>query len=337
MSTKFWNKITEASLGNIHEFEREIQAEEEKDSNSERALTFNYLANKEIKDEFDALSSQLDTVPNYNANMVLPSDDPPIVKFKEELKMDLDVLNNQVMEEYNVMKEFFSSDFRNLLKDKKRTEEEEIKHESDQVSDVALIKDKLKVGSRKNEIYFDRLFQKRRDNKLKQRVWVAFRNYTRNKKFGNYNVRKTQQKGRQQFLKRVLDAWRIQTHGTYKQKQIELEPTYYQNRKAEVIDEWDNLIANLRGYVDQLQMEIKIEVTAKAELIKIYEAAMNGSVQRYNKENEFVTTQINQYRQSVNFDNTFGRDTGRAPVANETDIGRITLMEVQDPEEESKQ
>ena len=164
------------------------------------------------------------------------------------------------------------------------------------------------------------------------------------------------------WLRTIFDAWRIDTHSSYKQKQIELEPTYYLERKTQVIDEWDSLIGNLRAYIDQLNNEIKIEVTAKNELVKVYEATINGSVQKFQKENDFVVNQIGQYRQETGFDDTFARnnsmvnkqdtfgkqkfkktsqyigkgDSQYVPIT--TDIGYLSLLkEQQDPEEDEKE
>ena len=102
-------------------------------------------------------------------------------------------------------------------------------------------------------------------------------------------------------------------------------------------DEWDSLIEGLRGYIEQLQEEIKLEVNAKAELARIYEVAMNGSVKKFVDSNEFVNTQINEYRQTTNFNDTFGRADETQQYKSQFDIGRITLVEQEDPEEEEKQ
>ena len=280
--------------------------------------------------------------------MVLADDEAPVVEFKEELKHDLDVLNNQLVEEYSLLKEFFNTEFDQTLKSKKNVEEHEIGNESAEVSNIALIRDKFKVDTRNNDKNLSQLFASRRQKKLLQHVWIGWRNQYRHDKFSQNNVKRLQDKRRQRLLRTIFDTWRIDTHSTYKQKQVEMEPHYYQTRKEEVIDEWDGLIENLKGYISQLQTEIKVEVTAKHELIKIYETAMNSSVQRYNKENEFVTQQIGEYRQTVNFNDTLARDTaddqverrdtfgkdGSQYVPKTADIGYLSLLKEQpDPED----
>lgn len=265
--------------------------------------------------------------------MVLSSDEPPIVRFKEELKDDLNTFNRQLMEEYDVMKEFFTTEFKQKLKEKKTHEESDIHNESASVGDVALIRDKFKVETRNNDLYLGKLFKSRMNKFLMQMVWIKWRNYTRHTKLVNYNLRKFEHTKRQKQFRLLFDAWRSQVHFDYKKKQIDLKPFYYKQRKTEVIDEWDNLIAGLRGYVEQLQMEIKVEVNAKAELIKLYESVMNGSVVKFKRENEF-TAQVNEMRQTSGND-TFGRDLRESDNFRSVNIGRLTLLkEQEDPEEE---
>lgn len=148
------------------------------------------------------------------------------------------------------------------------------------------------------------------------------------------------------MLRNLFDTWRIETHSIYKQKQIELEPHYYQTRKTEIIDEWDSYIDKLKGYITQLQTEIKVEVNSKHELIKVYEASMNHSVKKFNEENHFVNTQVAEYRANTNFDDTLARGTipdrrdtfgksGTNYVPKTADIGHLTLLREQtDPEDE---
>jgi len=64
----------------------------------------------------------LEKVGAYNSQMIIPTDEAPIVKFKEELRADLNILDEQLMEEYELMKEFFSSDVINKLKQQNNKE-----------------------------------------------------------------------------------------------------------------------------------------------------------------------------------------------------------------------
>lgn len=334
MSSKFWTRVLEAGIDNVNTFRDEIE-EEEKQKPSYGALTFNYMINKRMREQFNTTSYQLENLHPNNRAMILPNDEPPIVNFKEELKSDLDVLNRQIMEEYDLMKEYFSSEMVSKLKERKLFEEIDIQNVSAKVGDVALFRDKLKVETRDNDRWLAMLHLYRTKIKFKHRIFNWWKKEAQNSKFAKRNLRVIDGGRKHRLFRRIFDAWRNQAHGSYKQKQIESEPMYYEQRRIEVIQEWDDLIDGLRGYIEQLQHEIKVEVTAKAELIKIYESVMNGSVVKFKKENEFVNSQVGEYRRTVGFD-TLARDEGKASMAKYQDIGRITLTQQIDPEEEEK-
>jgi len=74
----------------------------------------------------------------------------------------------------------------------------------------------------------------------------------------------------------------------------------------------------------------------------VYEQVINGSIQNFHEANDFVETQVNDYRQSVNYD-TFGRgDMTELNAFKSTDIRRITLhdsedlIQQKDPEDENE-
>jgi len=215
-----------------------------------------------------------------------------------------------------------------------------LKNISNEVGDVALMRDQLKIEISNNDHVLEKLLHARTKQRMKNKIFTVLKNNRQCTKFQKHTGSKVESKIRGNFLKKVFFAWRIEAHKEYKQKQIELEPTYYQERKEEVITEWDDLIEGLRGYVEQLQQEVKIEVNAKAELAKIYEVAMNGSVKKFVDSNHFVNTQVNEYRQTVGFDDTFGR-AGKTEAMNQTNAMQskmhITLVsdfiEQRDPEE----
>lgn len=166
-------------------------------------------------------------------------------------------------------------------------------------------------------------------------MWNRWRDKTRHDRLCQHNLQKLKRKRQLRLFRNVVDAWREDAHAGYKQRFISLKPEYYNQRKAEVIDEWDNLIEGLKGYIAQLQMEIKVEVSAKTELVKLYEAIMNGSVKKFNIENEFIT-QVHEANRSIGND-TFGRDLGKETAYRPVDIGRLTLLkEQEDPEDEEE-
>jgi hypothetical protein len=336
MSSKFWKLVLEANVDNIDTFQPQIEQEESKNNYNNQALTLRYLVDKQLRYEFDNLSTALDRTPVHNKAMILPSDEPPIVKFKEELKDDLDVLHQQIMEEYELMKEYFSSEFINQIKHKKKTEEHDIKKMSDSLGNIALHRDNLIVETTRN----DQILAKILNAKVRQKSMIkVFNILKKNAIFVKGLIHREnllRKKTKNSVLRRAFDALRSDTHNDFKQRHLHLEPMYYQQRKEEVIDEWDNLIEGLRGYIEQLQEEIKLEVNAKAELAKIYEVAMNGSVKKFVNANEFVNTQINEYRQTTNFNDTFGRAGETQQYKSQFDIGKITLVEQEDPEEEEK-
>ena len=278
MSSKFWSRVLEAGVHNVLDFQEEIEAEERKALPYDGKLTMKYLFDQNVINDFCNVWNKIGTISNSNSAMVLTSDEPPIAKFKEELKDDLGIFNKQLMEEYDVMKEFFTTEFKQKLKEKKTHEESDIHNESASVGDVALIRDRFKVETRNNDQDLTQLFKSRLNKFLKQMVFIKWRNEIRHKKLWRHNLQKFEKKRKLRLFRLLFDEWRSQVHFEYKKKQIELKPIYYQHRKAEVIDEWDKLISGLRGYIEQLQMEIKVEVNAKAELIKLYESVMNGSV-----------------------------------------------------------
>lgn len=231
------------------------------------------------------------------------------------------------------MKEYFTAEIITKLKQKKKHEEDEINVESNKVSDVTLYRDYLKVDYFNNDKWLTNLFKYRVVAKMKQRAFNALKKNYEHEKFCKHNARILAQRRQQGIMRKVVDAWRVQVHMDYKQKQILNEPNYYLQRKTEVIDEWDNLIEGLKGYIEQLQNEIKVEVNAKSELIQLYERTMNGSIQQFHKANDFVETQINDYRQTVNYD-TFGRAGETKAGFKSTDINRVTLTQLHDPEDE---
>lgn len=331
MSSKFWSKVLEASIDNIESFQPQIE-EDAKHEDHSTAITFKYLSDRQLRFDYDVTCEQLNNIAPQNSAMILPNDDQPLVIFKEVLRDELDIFHSQLMEEYELLNEYISAEVCKKLLERKKHEEVEINQWSYKVGDVALKRDELKVITSNNDRWLTCLHRYRVKVKAKHRIFNAWKKLTQNKRFSNYNERKIKQALDKRIMRRVLDAWRSDVHKDYKLKQIELEPTYYQQRKTEVIDEWDHLIEGLRGYIDQLQQEIKVEVGAKHELIKVYESAMNGSVKKFQNANEFVNTQINEYRQSVNYD-TFGRADPMKSTKG-MDIGRITLTQQVDPEEE---
>lgn len=96
MSTKFWNLVLEADIDNINQFAGEI----EENKHQEGSLTLKYLADKHLRNEFGVITDQLDHGSYLNKDMILKTDERPIVVFKQELRNDLDILNDQIMEEY---------------------------------------------------------------------------------------------------------------------------------------------------------------------------------------------------------------------------------------------
>jgi len=224
MSTKFWNRVLEADMGNIYDFQQDI--EESKEGQSK--ITLKILADAQINNEFGDLSSQLETVPGFNKAMILQNDEPPIVNFKEELKEDLGVLNNQIMEEYDLMKEYFSAEVVQKLKERKKCEEIDIQNESAKVGDVALIRDNLKIQVNDNDRWLSTLHLKRPDRKLKQKVFNVFKKNFEFKKFCQNNELKIKQNRERKLLQRIIDVWRADSHQTYTKSVIEKEPIYYQ-------------------------------------------------------------------------------------------------------------
>ena len=70
----------------------------------------------------------------------------------------------------------------------------------------------------------------------------------------------------------------MDTHCSYKQKQVDLEPKYHQEQRTIQISELDMKIDYLTNIITQLQQEIKIEIKGKEDLAWIYEQVMQSNV-----------------------------------------------------------
>lgn len=78
-------------------------------------------------------------------------------------------------------------------------------------------------------------------------------------------------------MRYVFDGWRSDAHCEYKNKQIDLQPDYLEQRRKEVLTEWDDKIAQLKEYLSHVQSQVLVEVNQKEGLVSAYETAQYAS------------------------------------------------------------
>ena len=89
-------------------------------------------------------------------------------------------------------------------------------------------------------------------------------------------------------MRQLFHGWRGVTHNWFKER-INKEAVEYETQKRqEILVHWDKEVDALKIYMAQLEEKIRIEVRAKEELTKTYEASLNRGAGQLNEETRLL-------------------------------------------------
>ena len=98
-------------------------------------------------------------------------DDLSVDWFEKELNGEMKVLHDDLVEEYKLIQATFSADFDEAYRKKKQETEDAIQNKVNELSQLELMRDELKLKSNK---YKNALEKYLYDKFIKNRMWIAF-------------------------------------------------------------------------------------------------------------------------------------------------------------------
>jgi uncharacterized protein YqeY len=85
-------------------------------------------------------------------------------------------------------------------------------------------------------------------------------------------------------MRLLFGSWRGVTHQWFKERINKEAVVYEATKRQELLISWDKEVDALKVYMAQLQEKIRIEIAAREELTKTYEASLNKGVVQLNEE-----------------------------------------------------
>ena len=107
-------------------------------------------------------------------------DDLSVDRFEKELNCEMGVLHDDLKEEYRLIQATFTADFEEAYKKKKQETEEAIQKKVDELSQLELMRDELKLANNK---YTNALNDALGDKFLWNWMWIAFDRLKHNSEF----------------------------------------------------------------------------------------------------------------------------------------------------------
>ena len=85
-------------------------------------------------------------------------------------------------------------------------------------------------------------------------------------------------------LRLLFKGWKSASDDWAKERIRGVTKVFEQQRRVEVLEQWDKKLDALKLYMAQLQEKIRIEIQAREELTKTYEDSLNKGVTQLNEE-----------------------------------------------------